>query len=131
MLNRCLRSKPYDPPAPAKKKKRPRGKRSSLCFKAIRDCKPQDEGFEEKRVRRLQERSFNTSDVWVNGGFDVLADPNYSRSGWQGVQPPKMTRAAILKRYASGKIKEELATFLPIPYMPPPLLSALPAISFS
>jgi hypothetical protein len=119
-LERAALSNPERSPVPAKKKKKSsRGKKSSLCFKANRDCKSRDEGFELKRVLRLQQRSLNTSDVFVNHGFDALTDPNYSLSGWQGVPPPKMTRLAILKRYASGQIKHDLKTFLPVPYIVP------------
>lgn len=110
-------------PADSSKKdrKRGRGQRSSLAWKAKRDCQARDEeDYNEKRNRRLRERSFQTPDAHLNTGYDILRDGSYSKPGWHGVPPPKMARNLILQRYASGDIRDDLKTFFPLEYQMPP-----------
>jgi hypothetical protein len=76
----------------------------------------------------LRERSLRTPDAYVNTAYDIITDGNYSKPGWQGVPPPKMARDLIMRRYASGEIKEDLRTFFPLEYPMPPQLSHHDAI---
>jgi hypothetical protein len=117
-------SEPLPAASSNKPRKRVRGQKSSLSWKAKRDCQDRDvDDYTEKRNRRLQERSLRTPDAYVNIGYDILTDGNYSKPGWHGVPPPKIARDLILRRYASGDIKEDLRMFFPLEYPMPPQLS--------
>lgn len=74
----------------------------------------------ESRVRRLCRRAFRDSESVCSDAFSMHDDGLVSSTGWQGRAPPKKTQDELRRLHRSGRIKESLGVFFPVPYATPP-----------
>ncbi|KAA1473963.1 hypothetical protein DENSPDRAFT_780695 [Dentipellis sp. KUC8613] len=103
----------------AKRKVQGRGKQSQAKYRQARRAERRKLHQEDPGVRRNQLllRSIKSGQTVVLTSFDILRDGRASQSGWQGAEPPEYRRKQIRSRYKSGRIKEDLSRFLPLPYI--------------
>ena len=102
-----------------RKRKRP-GKASTIRFKRRRNA---TESLQNEiknsthQLTRLQHRLLSTGQTVNIESFNLKKDVNVTSTGWEGRPIPVQSRADIVSRWKDGRIKRDIAGFLPLPYL--------------
>ncbi|KAH9840804.1 uncharacterized protein C8Q71DRAFT_741322 [Rhodofomes roseus] len=124
-----LPTPPSEHTAPKRKRKPGKpGAGSSKKYKRQRNAQEKGNKKEQRQLSRLQHRLVSGGTTVTMLSFNLKTGVNVTKSGWQGQTIPKISREDIIARWRDGRIKDDVACFLPIPFNgegPPSVLKVL------
>ena len=107
-------------PNPAIHKHKRPGKASTTHFKRRRNANQSLQNEIKNsthQLTRLQHRLLSTGQMVNIESFNLKKDVNITSTGWEGQPIPVQSRADIVSRWKDGRIKRDIAGFLPLPYL--------------